>query len=106
MARNRMLKLEKRLDSSERRCDSFAQLCYDRMNKMLEDGHFRKLNETEAFFCLTNTWYMRIIPLANPNKPGKVRLVLDAAARSYGKSLNDFLMKGPDYFNSITSILL
>ena len=51
MARNRMLKLEKRLDASEQRRESFAQLCYDRMNKMLEDGHFRKLNETEAFFA-------------------------------------------------------
>ena len=49
---------------------------------------------------------MPIIPVTNPNKPGKVRLVLDAAARSYGKSLNDFLMKGPDYLNSIPSILL
>ena len=49
---------------------------------------------------------MPIIPVTNPNKPGKVRLVLEAAARSYGKSLNDFLMKGPDYYNSIPSILL
>ena len=52
MARNRMLKLEKRSDSSEQRRESFAQLCYDRMNKILEDGHFRKLNETKGFFAL------------------------------------------------------
>ena len=42
----------------------------------------------------------------NPKKPGKVRIVYDCAATTEGKSLNDFLMKGPDLMNTIVGVLL
>ena len=65
---------------------------------MLENGHFRKLSAEKALYRPANTWYLPILAVFNPNKPGKVRLVLDSASKSQGKCLNDFLMKGPDYF--------
>ncbi|XP_053686350.1 uncharacterized protein LOC128735897 [Sabethes cyaneus] len=42
----------------------------------------------------------------NPNKPGKLRIVWDAAATCYGISLNSVLLKGPDQLTSLLSILV
>ena len=42
----------------------------------------------------------------NPNKPGKIRRVCDAACRYQGSSLNDHLITGPDLLNSLTGIFM
>ena len=73
---------------------------------MLENGHFCKLSAEEALYRPANTWYLPMMAVTNPNEPGEVRLVLGAVAKSQGQCLNDFLMKGPDYFNSIPEILI
>ena len=51
-----------------------------------------------------NTRYLPVLAVLNLNKPVEVRLVLDAAATSHGKSLNNFLMRSPDLFNPIPDI--
>ena len=43
--------------------------------------------------------------MTNPNKPGKLRLVFDAAAVANGSSLNDHLIPGPDLLNYLVSVL-
>ena len=75
-------------------------------NDAMELSDLVKISDHEAGVKLPNTWYLPVLAVSSPNKPGKVRLVLDAAAKSHGKSLNDFLMKGPDLFNPIPNILI
>ena len=111
MAEKRARNFENKLDRSEKseqtsEQPSFAEMCYTRMGKMISDGHVRKLTAEEASIEPPNTWYLPLLAVTNIHKPGKVRLVLDAAAKSHGKCLNDFLMRGPDYFNSIPGIIL
>ena len=48
-------------------------------------------------------WYH---PVVNPNKPGKVRRVLNGAAKFHGASLNKSLITGPDLIQNLINILL
>ena len=51
-------------------------------------------------------WYLPHDPVVNPNKPGKVRRVANAAAKFRGQSLNSNLITGPDLLNNLVGILL
>ena len=44
--------------------------------------------------------------MLNPKKPEKVRIVFDCAATYCGKSLNDNVLQGPDFTNSLVGVLL
>ena len=52
------------------------------------------------------TWYLPHHPVINPNKPEKLRIVFDCAAKYEGKSLNDYVSRGPDLTNSLLGVLL
>ena len=53
-----------------------------------------------------NIWYLPHHPVVNPNKPGKVRRVANAAAKFRGQSLNSNLITGPDLLNNLVGIVL
>ncbi|XP_062538103.1 uncharacterized protein LOC134206403 [Armigeres subalbatus] len=72
----------------------------------ISKGYIRKLTVEEQQNPRSRVWYLPIFPVVNPNKPGKMRLVWDAAATAHGVSLNTFLLKGPDQLVSILSVLL
>ena len=46
-------------------------------------------------------WYLPHHPVLNPNKPGKVRRVCNAAAKYKDVCLNDKLLAGPDLLHGL-----
>ena len=51
-------------------------------------------------------WYLPHHPVLNPNKPGKVRRVLNGAAQFHGASLNKFLLIGLDLIQNLIYVRL
>ncbi|UYV84339.1 hypothetical protein LAZ67_X001892 [Cordylochernes scorpioides] len=76
-----------------------------KFDEYLEKGYIRKLDSIEVTKGSERTWYISHFGVTNPNKPGKLRLVFGAAARSNGVSLNEALSKGPDLISPLTSVL-
>ena len=51
-------------------------------------------------------WYLPHHPNEDPNKPGKVRRVANAASKFRGQSLNTNLLTGPDLLSSLLGVLV
>lgn len=51
-------------------------------------------------------WYLPHFGVTHPNKPGKLRIVHDAAAKSKGVCLNTLILPGPDLLQSLLGILM
>ena len=51
-------------------------------------------------------WYLPHHPVVSPNKPGKVRRVLNGAAKFHGASLNKSLLTVPDLLQNLIYVLL
>lgn len=66
----------------------------------------RKLSEKEIKTRTARLWFLPHFAVENVNKPGKIRLVFDAAAKSHGMSLNDALLSEPDLLQSLVAILI
>ncbi|XP_055622946.1 uncharacterized protein LOC129766440 [Toxorhynchites rutilus septentrionalis] len=102
MALRRYRLLEKRMQKDPELLKVMNQKIVDYLQK----GYIRKLSKEKENLPVSRAWYLPIFPVVNPNKPGKVRLVWDAAATVFGTSLNSALLKGPDQMCSLFSILL
>ena len=72
----------------------------------LAKNYCRKLSAEEARKRSSKTRHLPHHPVLNPNKPGKVRIVFDAASKVNGVSLNDRLISGPDIMNSLVGVIL
>ncbi|XP_055585561.1 uncharacterized protein LOC129738407 [Uranotaenia lowii] len=68
-------------------------------------GYIRMLTAEEENMYRDRCWYLPIFPVTNPNKPGKLRIVWDAAAKVGKVSLNSFLLKGPDQVVPLPHVL-
>ena len=68
--------------------------------------HARKMSKQEVCTRTSKAWTLPTHPVTNPNKPGKIRLVNNAAAVYRGVSLNSSLVTGPDLLNRLVGVLM
>ena len=61
----------------------------------VEKGFVKILDESEVKGTFGKKWYLPHDPVLNPNKPGKVRRVCNAASKYKEICLNDKLLAGP-----------
>lgn len=94
----RLKGIEKRLKTDK----DYARRYTERINHLLENDYAEKLTCQEDTL---KTWYLPHFGVDNPNK-NKLRLVFDAAAKTCGVSLNDYLLKGPDLLMGLFGIML
>ncbi|XP_062714304.1 uncharacterized protein LOC134291053 [Aedes albopictus] len=102
MALRRYRLLEKRTAKDPELANALNQ----KIAEYTAKGYIRQLTKEEEEQPVARSWYLPVFPVFNPNKPGKVRIVWDAAATVFGISLNSALLKGPDQLCSLFSILL
>ncbi|XP_067633216.1 uncharacterized protein [Eurosta solidaginis] len=73
--------------------------------RLLKKGYARKLTQDEAAIENPKTWYLPHFGVVNPSKPGKLRIVFDAAAVTNSTSLNSALLKGPEQAQPLIAII-
>ena len=100
MAEKRLAGVKRRLECNPKLKEMYCK----KMQLFLDEGHAEIIPEAEC--NRSHVWYTPHHPVLNPNKPNKLRIVFDCAARSNEISLNDSLLKGPDFTNSLTGVLL
>lgn len=96
-----------RLKSIERRMDAdpdYAKAYCLKMNHYVKQGYAEEV-QLESLAGRKNIWFIPHLGVVHPAKPGKLRVVHDAAACVKGVSLNSQLLPGPDLSNSIVGVL-
>ncbi|XP_055604724.1 uncharacterized protein LOC129752959 [Uranotaenia lowii] len=94
------------LETKLKKQPQLATVLSEKMKDYVHKGYVRKLTDKELAEEQQRVWYLPIFPVFNANKPNKVRLVWDAAAKVHGISLNSMLLKGPDQNCSLNDVLI
>ena len=102
MALRRLRSLQKRFPGNPYLFEKYKET----INTYIKEGYARKMTKEEIINTSNKTWYLPHHPVFHPQKPGKVRVVFDAAAKYKSKSLNKELFIGPDLLNSLVGVLL
>ena len=95
--------LEKRLSRDTSLKENYANTIREDLEKVylitVHDAHKAEQQSVKE-------WYLPHHPAINPNKPGKVRRVLNGAAKFHGTSLNKSLLTGPNLLQNLIHVLL
>ena len=94
----------RRIEGLKRRLKRDSDL-HTKYTAIISKGYAEAVPEGEIV-SNKRKWYIPHHPVINPKKPDKVRIVYDCAAVVGSKSLNDFLMKAPDWTSSLVGVLL
>ena len=98
-AMKRLVSIEKKLDSNPTLRDRYTE----QMDSLLKKGYAEQAPRSST---PGRTWYLPHFDVYNPMKPEKFRIVHDAAAKSRGLSLNDYLLTGPDLLQSLPGVMM
>lgn len=98
----------KRFESIEKKMEKdpeYKKVYEMKIEEYIRKGYAIELSPEEIQETNDRTWYLPHFGVLNKNKPGKFRLVFDAAAKFYGTSLNSNLLCGPDLNEPLINIL-
>lgn len=90
--------LERKMDKN----DDFGRQYCAKINDYVSKGYASRVDNPEPSH---KEWFLPHFGVVNINKPNKIRFVFDAASKSHGKCLNDFLLQGPDLVPSLISVI-
>ena len=97
-----MKSLERRLGKDPQLKESYSKTIKEDFKK----GYIVQGDKSECFRTDNRReWYLPHHPVIHPHKPGKVRRVLNGAAKFHGCSLNNGLLTGPDLLQKLIHIL-
>ncbi|XP_049874507.1 uncharacterized protein LOC126372702 [Pectinophora gossypiella] len=99
-ALRRLQAIERKLDRDEEMKRRYEK----QMNTLIENGYAEVAPTPPK--GKTKIWYLPHFAVMNPQKPEKLRIVHDAAAKVRGVSLNDMLLSGPDLLRSLPGVLM
>ncbi|XP_028416927.1 uncharacterized protein LOC114541139 [Dendronephthya gigantea] len=106
MAEKRLISLQRRLKKDTHLKENYRNV----IEGYLEKGYAAKVpEERRTSECESTTgrvWYLPHHPVFHAQKPEKVRVVFDCAARFGDTSLNDQLLRGPDLTNTLIGVLI
>ena len=101
MAHNRLTSLFKRLDRDGIRAK------YDQgIQNLLDRGYAEHVPSDQLNLRDGSVFYLPHHPVISEAKPGKVRVVMDCAAKFHGVSLNSQCLMGPDLLNKLLHVVL
>lgn len=96
-----------RLNNFKKRMDkdtTFAKSYCAAVEDLIRKGYAQRLPEEPG--RPRRTWYLPHFAVFNSNKPGKLRIVFDAAAKAHGLCLNDKFFSGPVLTCSLLGVLM
>jgi len=102
LADHRLQLLKKKLLRDHKLFESYRATIHDYISK----GCTQRVPKEELDVDGKPLWYLPHHAVVNPNKPRKLRVVLDCATRYKGTLLNDQLLSGPDLTNSMFGVLV
>ena len=108
MPENRLgaLRRLERTEQSLRKNPVKAAKYQETIESCIADGYARILSGVEVHEGSKKRWLLPHHAVSNPNKPGKIRVVFDAAAELNGTSLNQQLLTGPDLLQELSGIII
>ena len=96
-------------ETSERRLSKDSELrerYADTIREDIRKGYVVTVEPHDPRKRSDREWYLLQHPVVNPNKPGKVRRVLNGASKFHGASLNKSSLVGLDLLENLIFVLL